>query len=88
VPVPCPIDLPADLAALLERVNITPERTVLTFRVEAGYLNNDANEGYDEATLALFRRMTAALAQEGYTVHDGLYEWSTELWLYIRRTRI
>jgi len=87
VPVPCPIALPDDLAALLHRVDTTTARTVLTFRVEARYLNNDANEGYDEATLALYRRMTAALAQEGYAVHDGIYEFTDELWLYIRHTR-
>ena len=91
MPVPCPIALPADLAALLERVNTTPERTVLTFRVEAGYLNDHRNDGYnagyDEATLALYKRMTAALAQEGYAFHDGIYEFTDELWLYIRHTR-
>lgn len=91
MPVPCPIDLPADLATLLERVNTTAEHTVLTFRVDAGYLNdihNDGyNAGYDETTLALYRRMTAVLAQEGYAFHDGIYEFTSELWLYIRHSR-
>lgn len=87
---PCPIALPADLAALFDREDTTPARTVLIFRVDAGYVNdvrNDGyNAGYDEATLALYRRMTAALAQEGYAFHDGLYEFTSELWLFIRHT--
>jgi hypothetical protein len=87
VPVPCPIDLPADLAALLERIDATPERTVLTFRVAAGYRNCDPHDAWNETTLALFRRMHASLTQQGYTVHDGLYESGSELWLYIRHTR-
>jgi len=85
MPVPCPIALPADLAVLLDRVSTAPERTVLTFRVEAGYLNGDANEGYDDATRALYRRVTDLLAQAGFTFHDGLYEFDTELWRYIAR---
>ena len=85
MPARFPTNLPTDIVALLDRLDTTAERTLVTFRVEAGYLNGDANEGYDDATRALYRRVTDLLAQAGFTFHDGLYEFDTELWRFIAR---
>jgi hypothetical protein len=85
MPARFPTNLPTDIVALLDRLDTTAERTLVTFRVEAGYLNGDANEGYDDTTRALYRRVTDLLAQAGFTFHDGLYEFDTELWRYIAR---
>ena len=85
MPARFPTNLPTDIVALRDRLDTTAERTLVTFRVEAGYLNGDANEGYDDATRALYRRVTDLLAQAGFTFHDGLYEFDTELWRYIAR---